>query len=50
MQADVGSIKVCFTNVSILHSILEVFDTLNEGLSSAISEVGKHINYTLVKV
>ena len=50
MQADVGSIKVCITNVSIFHSILEVLDPLNEGLSSATSELGKHINYILVKV
>ena len=31
-------------------SILEFFDLLNEGLSSAISEFEKHINYILVKV
>ena len=31
-------------------SILEVFGPLNEGLSSAISEFEKHINYILIKV
>ena len=50
MQAYVGSTKLCFTNVSIFYKILTVFDPVNEGLSSAISEFGKHINYILVKV
>ena len=38
MQADVGSIKVfyqCFDSFSIL----EVFDSINEGLSSGISKL-----------
>ena len=46
MQADVGSIKVCFNFLSVL----EFFDPVNEGLGSAISELGKNINYILVEV
>ena len=50
MQADVGSTKTLFHQCFNFLSILEVFDPLNEGLSSPISEFEKDINYILVKV
>ena len=46
MQEDVSLFYQCFNFISIL----EVFDPVNETLCSAISELGKHINYTLVEV
>ena len=46
MQADVSVFYQYFNFLSIL----EVFDSANEALCSAISELGKHINYTWVEV